>query len=156
MDKIMFEEEKPNDAIGLVKKFQDQDAQRIQKAASDRALFAHAVKSSLEGVVVVVLYGYITDVNDSVLEMFGAADKRDVVGKHVFNFTSKKDRKRAADDSMRLLMTGKGSKSQYLALTKSGQEVLVEVTTEFINDENGEKIGFVHIVKPLNWSPEKK
>ena len=106
--------------------------------------------------VVVDLYGYIIDVNDSVLEMFGAADKSEVVGKHVFNFTSKKDRKRAADDSMRILMTGKGSKNQYHALTKSGQEVLIEVTTEFIKDENGEKIGFVHTFKPLNGSPEKK
>ena len=52
------------------------------------------------------------------------------------------------------LKTGQGKTSEYRALTKSGEEVPIEVTIALIRDENGEKIGFVDIVR--NISNRKK
>jgi len=156
MDELTVKKEKTDDEGSLVKKFKAQDAEGSQKAADESELFSAALKMSSDGVIVGDLYGYITDVNDTIVKMLGASDKSEFVGKHVLNFTVKSDKKRAVNDSLNMLMSNQGRKSEYRVLTKSGKEIPVEVTTSFIRDENGEKIGFVDIIRTLPFSSEKK
>jgi PAS domain S-box-containing protein len=133
----------------LVEKFKTQDAKGSQKAANDLERFSSALGMSSDGVIVGDLYGFITDVNDTIIKMFGATDKSEFVGKHVLNFTVKSDKERAVNESLNMIISDQGRKGEYRALTKNGEEVPVEVTTAFIRDENGEKIGFVDIIRNL-------
>ena len=111
-------------------------------------------KVPLEGVITGDLYGFITDVNDAIIKMYGAADKNRFVGKHVVEFLVERDRERAVRDSLNILTSGQSKTCEYRALTSSGEEVPIEVTITLIRDENGEQIGFVDVVR--NISNRKK
>ena len=151
-------EEKQVDCVGnkdgKAKTKVAQEAEFSQKAARELELFSAAVKMSLDGIVIGDLNGYITEVNDAIVKMYGAAEKSEFVGKHVLEFLVESDRERALRDSLDSILLGQGKTSEYRALSKSGEEVPVEVTVAFIRDENGENIGFVDIIR--NISNRKK
>ena len=153
----MSKEEKV-DCVGSVeKKFKTCPVQEVkvcQKAASESEPFSAAAEVPLEGVITGDLYGFITDVNDAIIKMYGAADKNKFVGKHVTEFLVKSDRERAVRDSLDILTSGQGKTCEYRVLTSSGEEVLLEVTIKLIRDENGDQIGFVDAVR--NISNRKK
>jgi PAS domain S-box-containing protein len=127
-----------------------QEAEFSQKAERELKLFSAAVKMSLDGIVIGDLNGYITEVNDAIVKMYRAAEKSEFVGKHVLEFLVESDRECALRDSLDSILLGQGRTSEYRALSKSGEEVPVEVTVAFIRDENGENIGFVDIIRNLS------
>ena len=87
--------------------------------------------------------------------MYGTTEKTEFIGKNVFSFTVKKDKQRAVNNSLNMIMADQGQKSEYRAIRKNGEEVQVGVITEFIRDENGEKIGFVNTITILPFNSEK-
>ena len=149
-------EKQANSADALAEKFKSQDAKRTQAATMESEFFQDALNNTSDGVIVGDLYGYISDVNDSILKMYGTTDKTEFIGKNVFSFTVKSDKQRAVNNSLNMLMADQGRKNEYRAIRKNGEEIQVEVTTEFIRDENGEKIGFVNTIRTLPFSSNKK
>jgi len=59
------------------------------------------------------LWGYITDVNQVILDLFGAKDKKEFVGQHVFNFLVKEERRRAVEESMNSIVNDKSKTLKY-------------------------------------------
>ena len=118
--------------------------------------FQEALNNTGSGVIVGDLYGYITDVNVSILKMYGTTNKSEFIGKNVFSFTVKNDKQRAVNNSLNMIVADQEQKSEYRAIRKNGEEIQVEVNTEFIRDENGEKIGFVKTITILPFTSEKK
>jgi hypothetical protein len=55
-----------------------------------------------------------------------------------------------------MIIANQGQKSEYRAIRKNREEVPVEVTSSFIRDENGEKIGFINTIRILPFPSEKK
>ena len=82
--------------------------------------------------------------------MYGASDASEFVGKHVLNFLAKEDRGRAVSESLNSIATDKGRTETYRVLSKSGEELLLEVTVDFLRDEQGERIGFVDVVRDIS------
>jgi PAS domain S-box-containing protein len=113
-------------------------------------LFCAAIKMSLDGIIIGDLKGYINDVNDAVVKLYGAVDKGEFVGRHIVEFLAEGDRERAMRDSLDSLKSGQGRTSEYLAISKSGKEVPIEVTVAFVRDEKGQRIGFVDIIRNLS------
>ena len=153
----MSKEEKVDCVGSIDEKFKTnpvQEGEVCQKAASESEPFSGAIKVPLEGVITGDLDGFITDVNDAIIKMYGAANKNKFVGKHVIDFLVRSDRERAVRDSLNILTSGQGKTCEYRALTNSGEEVPIEVTITLIRDENGEQIGFVDVVR--NISNRKK
>jgi PAS domain S-box-containing protein len=107
-------------------------------------------KNAIEGVVIGDLWGYISDVNEVVVKMFGANDKSEFVGKNVLEFLVKEEKGRAVQNSIDSIANGQVQKQEYRVRTKSGKEITVEVTTDFIISKQGEKIGFIDIVRNLS------
>ena len=145
-----------NSAYRLAEKFKNQDAKRTQTTTLESKFFQEALNNTGSGVIVGDLYGYITDVNESILKMYGTTNKSEFIGKNVFSFTVKNDKQRAVNNSLNMIVADQGQKSEYRAIRKNGEEIQVEVNTEFIRDENGEKIGFVNTITILPFTPEKK
>lgn len=140
---------------GLAEKYKSQDAKHTQTANKETELFKAALNNPTYGVIVGDLYGYITDVNDNILRMYGTTDKTEFIGKNILQFTVKTDVERAVNDSLKMIIANQGQKSEYLAIRKNREEVPVEVTTNFIRDDNAEKIGFVNTIRILPFSSEK-
>ena len=79
----MGKEEKVDCVGSIDEKFKTNPVQEVEvchKAASESKLFSAAVKVPLEGVITGDLYGFITDVNDAIIKMYGAADKKNLWG----------------------------------------------------------------------------
>ncbi|MGA2767807.1 MAG: PAS domain S-box protein [Candidatus Bathyarchaeia archaeon] len=116
--------------------------------------FSVAIKTSLDGVISGDLNGNIADVNEAALRMYGGTDKSDLIGKNVIDLLVERDRTRALHDSMESMRTGRGKTVEYCALTKSGIEIPIEITTAFMKEEQGEPTGFVDIIR--NTAERKK
>ena len=99
------------------------------------------------GVIIGDLWGYISDVNEAIVKMYGAKDKSEFIGKHVLNFVIKEDRGRAVKESLDIIAAGQGKTEKFRVLSKSGEKIPVEVTIDFLRDKQGEKIGFIDIVR---------
>jgi len=148
--------EQTDRADGLVEKYKAQDAKQTQTANKETELFKAALNNPTYGVIVGDLYGYITDVNDNILRMYGTTEKTEFIGKNILKFAVKTDVKRAVNASLKMIIANEGQKSEYRAIRKDREEVPVEVTTNFIRDENAEKIGFINTIRILPVSSEKK
>ena len=108
-----------------------------------------AFKSAKDGIIIGDLWGYISDVNEAIVKMYGATDKSEFIGKHVLEFLVKEERRQAVQDSLDSIMTNKGKTQKYRALSKSGEMLSIEVTTTFMKDKQGERIGFIDIVRKI-------
>jgi hypothetical protein len=120
------------------------------RANDDQLLLDDAQRArDSEGVVVGNPWGYISDVNDWVLSMFGAEDKSEFLGKHVLQFLAKEEKDRAIANSLESIETEKGRTEVYVACLKNGAQLRIEVVTEFVENEDGEKVGFIDIIRPI-------
>ena len=105
------------------------------------------LRNTSDGVVIGDLWGYITDVNQVILDLFGAKDKKEFMGKHVLNFLIKEERQRAVKESLDSIANGKNKTLNYCVQLKNGQQLMLIVKTMLMKDENGQQTGFVNIVK---------
>jgi PAS domain S-box-containing protein len=126
-----------------------EDVTERKQVEQELRRFSVAVKTSLDGVISGDLNGNITDVNEAALRMYGGTDKSDLIGKNVIDLLVERDRTRALHDSMESMKTGQGKTVEYCALTKSGIEVPIEITTAFMKEEQGEPTGFVDIIRNI-------
>jgi PAS domain S-box-containing protein len=111
---------------------------------------AALLKDSKDGVVLGDSWGYISDVNDVIVQMYQARDKSEFVGKHVLEFLVKEDRERAVRESLDSIVTGQGKKLKYQIQLKNGTTFTVEVTTDCLKNRQGEDIGFIDIVRKIS------
>ena len=110
---------------------------------------SEVLKNIKDGVVIGDLWGYITDVNQAIIDMYAADDKNEFIGKHVLNFLIDEERERAVHESLDAITTNKGKTGEYRARLKSGEVILLEVKTRFMRNKKGENTGFVDIVKNI-------
>lgn len=123
--------------------------ENCHKMEEDFQLFYDAMQTATHGIIISDLNGYITNVNESLLRMYGGSDRRELLGKHVLDLLVEGDKDRAAQDSINLSKSGQSKTYQYIGLSKSGSEVPVEVTVVFIKDKLGKIIGFFDIVRSI-------
>ncbi len=126
-----------------------QDTVAANKRVEESALVS-AINKCKDGIVVGDLWGYINHVNKVMVKMFGASDESEFVGKHVLNFLAEEDREGAVNKSLNSISTNRGRTEIYRVLSKKGEDLLLEVTVDFLRDEQGEQIGFVDVVKKIS------
>ena len=105
------------------------------------------LKQEKNGVLIGDLWGYISNVNETLVKMFGAENKKEFIQKHVLNFLVEAERLRAVSNSMDSIMNNKGKIQSYKVLLKNGKNATLEVQTALITNKKGEKSGFIDIVK---------
>jgi PAS domain S-box-containing protein len=124
-----------------------------KKRMKELKLLAHGLSTVINmhpnGIIVGDLNGYIVEVNEAIVRMYGNTSKEDFIGKHVRDFLVEGDRDRATRDSLDSIISGQGKTAKYQVILKSGQTIPVEVTIALLKDEQGKKIGFVDIVRNL-------
>jgi len=105
--------------------------------------------NAAEGVIIGDLWGYISDVNQVIVNMYGAKDKSEFIGKNVLEFLVKEERDRAVKSSLDSIVTRKAKTHQYRVQLKDGKQITVEVTLDFLRNKQGDIIGFIDIIRPL-------
>lgn len=100
-----------------------------------------------DGIIVGDLWGYISDVNDAAVKMYGAEDKSELVGKHVLEFLIPQERARAVKESLDSIASNRGMKHEFRVRSKTGAEVRLEITTTLVRNEQGENLGFLDVIR---------
>jgi PAS domain S-box-containing protein len=112
---------------------------------------AHTIlRKEKDCVLIGDIWGYISDVNRTLLKFFGAKNKKEIVGKHVLNFLIEEERARATENSVASIKSNEGKTETYKVRMRSGEIALLQVETILIADRKGSGIGFVDIVKLAN------
>ncbi len=106
-----------------------------------------------EGVVIGNSWGYISDVNDFILSVYGAENRSEFVGKHVLQFLAKEEKDRAIANSLKAIEDEKARTEVYVVCLKNGQKIKLEVYIDSIENEDGEKMGFIDIIRPIYNQP---
>jgi PAS domain S-box-containing protein len=106
-------------------------------------------ENSSEGIVVGDLWGYISDVNQTIVKMFGAKHKSEFIGKHVLEFLVKEERSRATQESLNAISNNQDVSQKCQIHTKNGQKMTILVITKILKNRQGDQIGFIDIVKQL-------
>jgi PAS domain S-box-containing protein len=111
--------------------------------------FYDAMHMATHGILISDLQGYITNVNESLVQMYGSSDRKELLGKQMFELLVKEDRERAVQDSINLSKSERGKIYQYSGLSKSGCKIPIEVTASYMKDNFGKVIGFFIIVRDV-------
>lgn len=92
------------------------------------------IKASPDGIVVATLDGFLEEVSDAALRMFGYTELDDVLGRHIFEFIIEEDRA-IADEGVRLLFSGDYiGTTEFRAIKKDGSIFHLEVNAELLCD----------------------
>lgn len=105
--------------------------------------------SASEGVIIGNLWGYISDVNDFIVSLFSVHNKSELVGKHVLQFLAKEEKTRAIESSLKAIQTEKARTETYVVSLGNGQKLTLEVFVDLLENEDGEKMGFIDIITPI-------
>ncbi|MCW3999486.1 MAG: PAS domain-containing protein [Candidatus Bathyarchaeota archaeon] len=108
-----------------------------------------ATQTRSEGIVIGDLYGYISDVNDALLKIMGAHDKSEFIGRNILEFLAKEEKARAIQSALDAIANDQGMTQRFRICLQNGKETTLEVSTTFLKDDEGNSIGFIHLVRAV-------
>jgi len=125
------------------------DITERKQAEAEVIRLSNAMRMSTDSIVISDLEGRIIDVNEATLKMYGADDKRDLIGKSAFDLIAPEDREKALAGAAETLETGHIEGWEYHIITKSGTRTLVEMSVAILQDGAGNPIGFVGVNRDI-------
>lgn len=118
-------------------------------ARKNELYYKTLVSISPDGIIVVSMDNMITLANRQALEFFGVEKERDIIGTHLIDYVSEKDREYFAEARKNLLKVGKREKIPYNITNKKGKSVWGEVTSSLLRDASGKPEGVVKIIRDV-------
>lgn len=125
------------------------DITERKKAEEELIRLSSAVKMSTDGIVVSDINGKITEANEAILQMYGAENQEDLIGKSSFDFLDPQDREKAFAGMKEVLTRGYNKNIEYRVIAKEGNKLNVEISTTLRKDAEGKPTGFVGIVHDI-------
>ena len=125
------------------------DITERKKVEEEMIRLSSAVKMSTDGIVVSDINGKIIEVNEAILEMYGAESQEDLIGKSSFDFLDPQDREKALAGMKKVLRKGHNKSVEYRVITKGRNKINVEISTTLRKDTKGKPTGFVGIVHDI-------
>jgi PAS domain S-box-containing protein len=107
------------------------------------------IESSADAIAVIDLEGKIIDCNPALVSMLDYTTKKELIGTNGYDLISPNDRKRAAENVMKLVTGGMIQNNDYSLIRKDGTEVLVEASENAILDAYGNINSLVSILKDI-------
>lgn len=114
---------------------------------------SNAVKMSTDSIVITDIDAKIVDVNEATLKMYGADDKRDLIGKSSFDLIAPEDREKALAVLKEVLEKGFRKIQRFKVVNKDGTRKSIEMSIAIMKDVDGRPIELVAISRDI---PERK
>ena len=124
--------------------------------AKDEAKLQSEINKFVYGVVVGDLWGYISFVNEAAIKMMGATGGGEFIGKHVLNFLPQGNRGKETAEALKAIAQSQDRKGIYRVLSKNGKQLELEVKIYLMLDSQGERIGFVDLIKDITATNKEK
>jgi PAS domain S-box-containing protein len=138
----------PEGVLGIVTDITEQ-----KKAEEELVRLSNAVKMSTDSIVITDMDGKIVDVNEATVEMYGAGDKSDLIGKSSFELIAPEDQEEASLTLKEVLEKGSRKIQRFKVVNKDGTRKTIEMSLAVMKDAEGKPIGFVGISRDV---PEGK
>lgn len=113
-------------------------------------LFSLAFEMSIDGIIIGDNNGYITYANQAVTKMYGSNNTNDLIGKYVLELVAECDKLRAVQYSIDFQKNGQSWSGRFISQIKDGSLLPVEITVAPIKDQNGDRLGFINIVRDIS------
>ena len=126
-----------------------------KKVEEELVRLSTAVKMSPDSIVITDMDAKIIDLNEATLKMYGAEDKRDLIGKNSFDLIAPEDREKALAVMNEVLEKGSKKIQEFSVVTKKGRRT-VEMSLAIMKDADGIPIGFVGITRDITERKETK
>lgn len=138
--------------IGLIGIFRDvSERKRMEGALRDSEEKLRLVFASMaDGIVVTDIEGYIIDVNEAQMRMFGFDEKSELIGKGGFDFLAERERGRALAEMFKVYEEGFNTGSTYTVVDRSGREFECELSTAMLHDAEGKPSGTVTVMRDVS------
>ena len=120
-----------------------------KRAEEELIRLSNAVKMSTDSIVISDLEAKIIEVNEATLKMYGADDKKDLIGKASLELIAPEEREKALEAMREALQKGYVKEREYHIITKDGGKVFVEMNVALMKDVAGKPIGFVAINRDI-------
>jgi PAS domain S-box-containing protein len=141
-------EKRTTELIKANKKLRNEITER-ERAEEQLIRLSNAVKMSTDSIVISDLEAKIIDVNEASLKMYGADDKRELIGKNSLELIAPEEREKAFESMREVPKKGYAKEQEHHAITKDGSKILVETSTAILKDADGKPIGFVAISRDI-------
>jgi PAS domain S-box-containing protein len=121
----------------------------LRQVEEETLRLSSAVKTSVDGIVIMDAEGKITYVNEAALKMYGTDDKEDMVGRDGLDLIAPEQRERGLAGIGFVLEKGYDKSRGYDVITKDGSRIPVEMSAAVMKDADGKPIGIVNIVRDI-------
>jgi PAS domain S-box-containing protein len=109
-----------------------------------------AVSMSTDYIVITDFDANIIDVNQKILDMYGAESKDELLGKHFLELIYPPQRGIVNDDVVQVMEKGYLECREYTMVSKHGQQHPVQISTSLVRDADGKPMGMVRVGRELS------
>jgi len=120
-----------------------------KRAEEELIRLSSAVKTSIDGIVIMDIEGKVTDVNEAVLKLYGTEDKGDLTGQHVLDLIAPEHREKGLAGIGFVLERGYDKSQDYEIVAKDGRRIPAELSAAVMKDADGKPTGIVSIVRDI-------
>jgi len=110
---------------------------------------SNAISMSPDYIVITDFDAKIIDINEKVLEMYGANSKDELQGKHFLELIDPAERGVVNDDVAEIMEIGQLECREYTMISKQGKKCPVQVSTSLVKDADGKPMGMVRVGREL-------
>jgi len=129
------------------------DITERKSAEEELVRLSNAVKMSTDSIVITDIDAKIVDVNEATVKMYGADDKRDLIGMDSLDIIAPEDQEKALAVFEEVLEKGYRKIQRFEVVTKDGTRKTVDMSLAIMKDADGKPIGLVAISRDV---PESK
>lgn len=129
------------------------DVTERKSAEDERVRLSNAVKMPIDSIVITDVDARIIDVNEATLKLYGADDKRDLVGKCFFDLVAPEDREKVSAVVKEALEKEYRKILHFEIVTKDGTRKTIEMSLAVMKDADGGSMGLVGVSRDI---PEPK
>jgi len=123
---------------------------KAEKALSlSESLYRSIIQASPDNTTVTDIAGNIIMISPSGLKLLEATSQDELIGENIFNLLSPDFHEGKANHLSKILTGKKVGPDEYIIISKKGKNIDVEINAEAIVNENGEKNGFVFIIRDI-------
>lgn len=121
-----------------------------QKLKQNEKLYRTLVETSPDGITMWDLDGNIIALNIKMIELFGYNDENEIRSSvsSILNLINSSDRKRALNDFSGQY-SDKLTNQEYKATKKNGKEIIIEINSSMLSDNQDKTYGFISIIRDI-------
>jgi PAS domain S-box-containing protein len=109
-----------------------------------------AVSMSTDCIVITDFDAKVIDVNQKTLEMYGADNKEELLGKHFLELIVPAEREMVNIDVKEIIDKGYLECREYKIISKQGHEFPVQMSTSLVRDADGKPMGMVRVGREIS------